>query len=135
MRSWIFPVALDPADRLPLFVQIERAITNDVRRGRLRPGDVLPGTRTLAQTLDVDRSTVVAAYGELIAQGWVATRPGGGTVVAASPPEPRPRRFASRRAGGPRPDRRSDRRPDRRPDRPGFDLADFDLARFDLAPP
>jgi GntR family transcriptional regulator/MocR family aminotransferase len=94
LRVWIFPIALDPDDRLPLFVQIERAITGDVRRGRLRPGDLLPGTRTLARTLGVHRSTVVAAYEELIAQGWAAARRGGGTVVAAASPEPRPRRFA-----------------------------------------
>jgi GntR family transcriptional regulator/MocR family aminotransferase len=99
MRAWIFPVALDPKDGVPLFVQIERAITHDVRRGRLRPGALLPGTRTLAGTLGVHRSTVVAAYEELIAQGWVATRPGGGTVVAASPPEPRPRRLKGARTG------------------------------------
>jgi len=117
MRAWIFPVSLDPADRLPLFVQIGRAITDDVSRGRLRPGDLLPGTRTLAATLGVHRSTVVAAYEELIAQGWVATRSGGGTVVAASPPEPRPRRFAG--AGGPR------------PTSPGFDVAGFELVSRD----
>ena len=115
-------MALDPDDRLPLFVQIERAITGDVRRGRLRPGDQLPGTRTLAGELGVHRSTVVAAYGELIAQGWVAARRGGGTVVAASPPEPRPRRFASARAPG------------GLPARPGFDVQPMELPPTPVAP-
>jgi GntR family transcriptional regulator / MocR family aminotransferase len=122
MRPWIFPVALDPGDRVPLFVQIERAITGDVRRGRLRPGDLLPGTRTLADTLGVHRSTVVAAYQELIAQGWVAARSGGGTVVAASPPEPRPRRFAAGPAGG------------SPPRRPGFDVAPLEVPSVPAPP-
>jgi GntR family transcriptional regulator/MocR family aminotransferase len=92
-RPWSFPVSLRPRGPAPLFAQIARAVADDVRRGRLRPGQALPGTRALAATLAVHRSTVVAAYQELIAQGWVITRPGGGTIVAASSPEPRPRRF------------------------------------------
>jgi GntR family transcriptional regulator/MocR family aminotransferase len=114
MRAWIFPVALDPAGGSPLFVQIERAITDDIRRGRLRPGDLLPGTRTLAGTLGVHRSTVVAAYEELIAQAWVIARRGGGTVIAAAPPEPRPRRFSAVRTGS------------GVPARAGFDVAALD---------
>ena len=69
-------------------------MARDIARGRLRPGDAVPGTRTLAQTLGVHRSTVVAAYAELTAQGWVAAKPGGATYVAAASPDPRPRRFA-----------------------------------------
>jgi GntR family transcriptional regulator/MocR family aminotransferase len=94
MPARSFPIALDPAGNQPLFVQISAALARDVARGRLRPGDALPGTRTLAQTLGVHRSTVVAAYAELAAQGWVATRAGGATYVAASSPEPKPRRFS-----------------------------------------
>ena len=67
MRAWIFPVALEPRSPTPLFAQIARAISDDVRRGRLRPDQSLPGTRSLARTLAVHRSTVVAAYEELAA--------------------------------------------------------------------
>jgi GntR family transcriptional regulator / MocR family aminotransferase len=103
MRTWLFPVPLDSRDT-PLFLQIARAISDDVVRGRLRPGGALPGSRTLAATLAVHRTTVVAAYEELAAQGWVTTRPGGATLVAATLPDPQPRRFAARarlRAGVP----------------------------------
>jgi len=93
-----FPILLEPGRDTPLFVQISAALARDIARGRLRPGDRVPGTRTLAKTLGVHRSTVVAAYAELAAQGWVATRPGGSTFVAASSPDPRPRRFSSRAA-------------------------------------
>ncbi len=93
-RPHDFALELDAESHEPLFVRIATALMNEIRRGRLRPGDGLPGTRTLAQTLDVHRSTVVAAYAELTAQGWVATRPGGATFVADTSPDVTPRRFS-----------------------------------------
>lgn len=96
---WTFPVALDDAEATPLFVQIARAISGDVERGRLRTGDALPGSRTLADTLGVNRNTVVAAYAELAAQGWVEPRPRGATVVlpqVSSPTRPGTTRAATR---------------------------------------
>ncbi|HET8714694.1 MAG TPA: GntR family transcriptional regulator, partial [Holophagaceae bacterium] len=61
-RPWSFPVALDAAAQAPLARQIARAITGDIQKGRLKPGAVLPGSRTLAATLGVHRNTVLAAY-------------------------------------------------------------------------
>jgi GntR family transcriptional regulator/MocR family aminotransferase len=78
----------------PVFLRIARGIADDVRRGRLRSGDALPGTRALAESLNVNRNTVVSAYHELVAEGWATARPGGGTYVAESIPEPRPRALA-----------------------------------------
>ena len=46
------------------------------RRGRLRPGDALPGSRALAQSLGVHRNTVLAACAELTAEGWIFSEPG-----------------------------------------------------------
>ncbi len=94
MRAHGFAIDLDPQESTPLFVQISSSLARDIVRGRLRPGAPLPGTRTLAQTLGVHRSTVVTAYAELAAQGWVATRPGGATFVSAVSPDVKPRRFA-----------------------------------------
>jgi GntR family transcriptional regulator/MocR family aminotransferase len=94
MRADEFPLELEPAARTPVFVQIARAVAREVARGRLRPGDALPGTRTLAGSLGVHRSTVVAAYAELTAQGWIAARPGGSTVITASAADSSPRRLA-----------------------------------------
>jgi GntR family transcriptional regulator/MocR family aminotransferase len=61
MRGWNFTVSIDPRASVPIFTQIAHAIAGDIRRGRLRPGDVMPGTRTLARTLAVHRNTVIAA--------------------------------------------------------------------------
>lgn len=94
MRRHDFPVELDPRAITPLFVQISQALARDIARGRLRPGDALPGTRSLADSLGVHRSTVLAAYAELAAQGWVATKPGGATYVATASPDPRWKSFA-----------------------------------------
>ncbi|WP_229720995.1 PLP-dependent aminotransferase family protein [Dyella nitratireducens] len=73
-----------------MFLQLARAIAGDIRRGRLRAGEPLPGTRELAEQLGVNRNTIVAGYEELAAEGLVQTRIGGGTFVAASlPPDVR----------------------------------------------
>jgi GntR family transcriptional regulator/MocR family aminotransferase len=101
MRSWSFPVALQTSGARPLFVQISEAIASDIARGRLRRGDSLPGTRSLAEAIGVHRSTVLAAYSELVAQGWLATRAGGSTTVAASSPELHTRAATSRRTPAP----------------------------------
>ena len=53
-----------------------------LERGALRAGDPLPSVRALAETLGVNRNTVVAAYGELARGGLVVSRGRGGTRVA-----------------------------------------------------
>jgi GntR family transcriptional regulator/MocR family aminotransferase len=86
MRRWALTIALDPQREQPLFLQLANAIAEDIRRGRLKPGDALPGSRELADLLGVNRNTVVAGYGELGAEGLLCTRVGGGTFVAQAPP-------------------------------------------------
>jgi GntR family transcriptional regulator/MocR family aminotransferase len=80
---WLRPP--DPTLPIALFAQIANAITDHIRGGRLSAGDVLPGSRTLARELGVDRDTVIAAYGDLEAQGFLTTVPRTGTVVADLP--------------------------------------------------
>lgn len=94
VARWQHTIAINPTAELPVFLQIARAIADDARRGRLRPGDVLPGSRTLAADLGVHRNTVLAAFRELASEGWIETRAAGGTFVSRELPEPRPRRFA-----------------------------------------
>jgi len=116
MRGWSFPIELDTRSDTPLFMQIARAIAGDTARGRLRPGDVLPGTRTLAGELGVHRATIVAAYEELVAQGFATARGGRATTIAATSPDVTPTRFAPARGGV--------------PSRAGFDLAPAPAARL-----
>lgn len=71
----------------PLFINLARSITSEIERGRLKPGDALPGTRTLAKSLKLHRNTVDAAYQELAMQGWLVARSSRGTYVADDLPE------------------------------------------------
>ncbi|ABC79821.1 PLP-dependent aminotransferase family protein [Anaeromyxobacter dehalogenans] len=90
MRTWQTPLALDRADPAPLSVQIARALAARIRAGALRPGAPLPSSRALARTLGVHRNTVLAAYGELAAEGWIASDPARATLVSRDlPPVPR----------------------------------------------
>lgn len=85
MRSRELALPLDPSADLPLYRQLAAAIAAQVREGRLVPGDALPGTRELAEQCGVTRNTVLAAFRELLADGWVESRQGSGTYVAQPP--------------------------------------------------
>ncbi|MBX3192717.1 MAG: PLP-dependent aminotransferase family protein [Labilithrix sp.] len=82
----------------PVFLRIARAVAADIRRGRLRAGDALPGTRSLAGALGVHRNTVLAAYRELVAEGWITSEEARGTFVSAHIPDVAPRRFSAQAA-------------------------------------
>jgi GntR family transcriptional regulator / MocR family aminotransferase len=74
---------------------LEHALREAVRDGRLAAGERLPSTRALARDLGVARGTVVDAYGQLVAEGYLEARPGSATTVArglapAAPAAPAP---------------------------------------------
>jgi GntR family transcriptional regulator/MocR family aminotransferase len=94
--QWEFVIDFERQATLPPFLQIARKITDEIRRGRLRPGDRLPGSRQLAATLRVHRNTILAAYAELIAEGWLEATRGRGTFVARTIPEVKGSPFAKR---------------------------------------
>ena len=93
MPRWEFPVPVDRASDVPVYIQISRSLAEDIRRGRLRPGDRLPGSRALAVGLAVNRNTVVAAYRELEAEGWITGSEASGTFVSSRLPGDVPRAF------------------------------------------
>jgi GntR family transcriptional regulator/MocR family aminotransferase len=81
-------VVLHRAERTPLHRQIETSIRDAIRAGRLPPGSSLPPSRVLADDLGVSRGVVVEAYQQLSAEGYLASRAGGYTQVAAGPAPP-----------------------------------------------
>lgn len=94
--GWELTLGTDAATaHLPQFLRIARAIAEAARTGRLTPGSRLPGSRELSRTLKVHRNTVLAAYQELSAEGFLDTAHGRGTYLKASLPETRARRWSS----------------------------------------
>ncbi|MFI9331079.1 PLP-dependent aminotransferase family protein [Kitasatospora sp. NPDC052868] len=61
---------------------LEDALREAVQDGRLAPGTRLPSSRALGEDLGIARNTVVEAYGQLTAEGWLTSRQGSGTTVA-----------------------------------------------------
>lgn len=83
---------------LSLAKRISEAVITEIREGRLRPGAKLPSTRSLGLELKVHRNTVVSAYDELIAQGYVETKQGSGSFVTEALPEAVEKRATKRQA-------------------------------------
>ncbi|MDE6962746.1 MAG: GntR family transcriptional regulator, partial [Lachnospiraceae bacterium] len=54
-----------------LYQQIYEYIKEEIRKGKLFAGEKLPSTRSLAEYLQVARSTVDFAYGQLVAEGYL----------------------------------------------------------------
>jgi DNA-binding transcriptional MocR family regulator len=77
----MLPITVDARGEVPVFRQIYSQIMAHVDEGRLRPGDRLPSTRILGPDLGVHRSTVIRAYEELRALGYLESRPGSYTTV------------------------------------------------------
>lgn len=73
--------------RQPIFLELAGSLIREIERGRLKPGEALPGTRVLAQSLKLHRNTVDAAYHELVMQGWLISEPSKGTFVAHDLPD------------------------------------------------
>lgn len=66
---------------VPVYLQIVQQVKAAAASGRLAGGEVLPSVRALAETLRINRNTVVRAYAELEAEGVVETRQGAGCFV------------------------------------------------------
>lgn len=79
-------IILDPQSRMPLYIQITNAIIHQILAGKIVSTFKLPGTRTLAELLGVHRKTVVMAYEELEAQGWIDSIEAKGSFVSSKLP-------------------------------------------------
>jgi GntR family transcriptional regulator / MocR family aminotransferase len=75
-------VRLDRSASQPLRAQLETSLREAIRDGRLRGGERLPSSRELARELGVSRGMVQECYGQLLAEGYLASRTGSATRVA-----------------------------------------------------
>jgi GntR family transcriptional regulator/MocR family aminotransferase len=82
-------LALDRSSAMPLHRQLYNLLRNLIHDGSLRAGTALPSSRMLAKDLDLGRNTVVAAFDQLVAEGYLLSRAGArATVVDLALPRP-----------------------------------------------
>lgn len=86
-KGTVLALEVVPKEREPIFLALARSIIAEIERGRLAPGEPLPGTRSMAKSLGLNRNTVDAAYQELLTQGWLKAAPSRGTYVARNLPD------------------------------------------------
>jgi GntR family transcriptional regulator/MocR family aminotransferase len=86
LRPWRFAISLDRRSAQAVYLQIALAIIEDIKRGRIGSGAVLPSSRKLAESLGINRKTAVLAYEELTAQGWLTSDTTRGTFVSSELP-------------------------------------------------
>ncbi len=72
---------LKPHDQQPLYEQLYHAVRADIMSGALPGGTRLPSKRQLAANLRVSQITVETAYGQLAAEGYIASAPRRGYFV------------------------------------------------------
>lgn len=87
LRSWNLNMDLQFRSGLAIYKQISQKIIEEIKLGRLSAATAMPGTRHLASYLGVNRRTVVLAYDELIAQGWLCAEDRRGTFVSSHIPD------------------------------------------------
>ena len=78
-------LALGEVSRQPLASCLYHCLREWIQTGRLASGQRLPSSRQLARELGLGRNTVLAAFDQLLAEGFLATRHGSGTFVADLP--------------------------------------------------
>lgn len=71
-------IPLDSDSRKPLYEQIYDYIRVHISDGKISYGEKLPSTRLLAKHLQVSRSTVELAYGQLFSEGYIESEPNRG---------------------------------------------------------
>jgi GntR family transcriptional regulator/MocR family aminotransferase len=85
--SVILNTALDPTNSEPAYMQIFSQIRAFILSGRLSPRQRLPSTRKFAEELGLSRTTLVAAYDQLLSEGYIESKRGAGAYVADYSPD------------------------------------------------
>ena len=74
-------INLDVSSSVPLYEQIYKYIKKEIQNGGLPFHKRLPSTRNLAKYLQVSRTTVDMAYGQLVSEGYIEAQPYKGYFV------------------------------------------------------
>ena len=76
-------ILISNSDSRPIYEQITHQIKNQIINGALKEGDALPSMRVLAKELRISVITTKRAYEDLERDGFLITRAGKGSFVAA----------------------------------------------------
>jgi len=99
-NAQLLTLSLDPASVIALHQQLFLALRQAILDGRLTPGTRLPSSRSLASDLNVSRNTVLSAYDQLTAEGYLVSRIGAGSYVSDQLPDDLLQRKTEGRASG-----------------------------------
>ena len=91
MQPFVSLIHIDDKKPQPVYSQIADQLAGLIKEGVLGVGHRLLSSRDMAGQLNVHRKTVVRAYEDLIAQGWLESGVGSGTFVSKSLPQINPR--------------------------------------------
>ncbi|QSQ23104.1 PLP-dependent aminotransferase family protein [Pyxidicoccus parkwayensis] len=83
-------IAVDRRSQVPLYRQVYEGYREAIVDRRLRAGERLPSTRSLATELGISRIPILSAFEQLLAEGYFESRVGAGTFVASSLPDEGP---------------------------------------------
>src|SRR5689334_14565362 len=89
MRTRLLPllIVIDRASATPIKDQIYHGLRELIVAGHIARGATLPSTRAFAAELSVSRNTMIAAFEQLISEGYVKTKSGAGSFVCEQLPE------------------------------------------------
>jgi GntR family transcriptional regulator / MocR family aminotransferase len=80
-------ITFDQRSTTPLHKQLYDELRSAILTGRLKPGERVPSTRTLSQSLGVSRTTVTQSYEQLLSEGYLRAATGSGTFVGCELPD------------------------------------------------
>ncbi|WP_299380648.1 PLP-dependent aminotransferase family protein [uncultured Kiloniella sp.] len=83
----LLDVVLDKTSNESLQHQLFSQLREMVLNGRLQPGERLPSTRSLAKELACSRNTVLGAFDQLLAEGYLEGLSGSGTYISNELPD------------------------------------------------
>jgi GntR family transcriptional regulator/MocR family aminotransferase len=80
----LFAISIDRSSRKSVTVQVYNAVKQAIMAGDLAAGKRLPSSRTLANELNISRTTAIAVFERLASEGLINARTGSGSYVAAT---------------------------------------------------
>src|SRR5215475_13276009 len=80
-------ITLEQHSETPLHKQLYDELRRAILTGRLKPGERVPSTRGLSQSLGVSRTTVTQSYEQLLSEGYLRADTGSGTFVRCQLPD------------------------------------------------